>query len=75
MTKGRRAPIKQATRTRPSRRTAGKTLAADPAFERARTPLGAELRRLRARILASGERLLDREDIERITAEWRGDPA
>ena len=45
----------------------------DPAYEPARTPLGAELRLSRARIVESGEPLLSWEDIERITAELRGD--
>lgn len=40
---------------------------------RARTPLGERLMRIRERIVASGESLLDWEDIERITAEWRGE--
>ena len=45
----------------------------DPAYEPARTPLGAELRRLRAKILQSGQPLLDWDDIERLTAELRGE--
>ena len=44
----------------------------DPAYEPARTSLGAELRRLRARIIESGERLMSWEDIEKEVAERRG---
>jgi len=45
---------------------------ADPAYEPAQTPLGAELRRLRAKIIESGEPLLSWEEIEKEVAERRG---
>ena len=50
----------------------GAEKARDPAYEPARTPLGAELRRLRAKIIESGEPLLSWEDIEKEVAERRG---
>lgn len=46
--------------------------AGDPAYEPARTPLGAELRRLRAKIIESGEPLLSWKDIEKEVTERRG---
>lgn len=46
---------------------------ADPAYNLARTPLGAKLRSLRAKILQSGEPLLDWDDIEREVADRRGE--
>ena len=45
----------------------------DPAYEPARTPLGKELRRLRRKIIESGQPLLDWDDIERLTAQLRGE--
>lgn len=50
-----------------------KQLIGDPAYESARTPLGVELRRLRAKIVESGQPLLDWDDIEKITSELRGE--
>lgn len=47
--------------------------ARDPAYERSRTLLGAELRRLRAKIISSGQPQLTWEDIEKATAEMRGE--
>ena len=47
-------------------------VAPDPAYAPARTPLGADLRRLRAKIIESGEPLLSREAIEREVADRRG---
>lgn len=47
-------------------------LAGDPAYEPSRTKLGAELRRLRAKIIESGERLLTWEEIEGEVAARRG---
>jgi hypothetical protein len=44
----------------------------DPAYEPARTPLGADLRRLRAEIIESGEPLLSWEEIEKEVADRRG---
>lgn len=44
----------------------------DPAYEPARTPLGAKLRRWRAQYIESGGRLLTWEEIEREVAERRG---
>jgi hypothetical protein len=46
--------------------------APDPAYEPARTPLGADLRRLRAKIIESGEPLLSWEAIEQEVADRRG---
>jgi hypothetical protein len=48
------------------------TSGADPAYEPARTPLGADLRRLRAKIVESGEPLLSWEAIEKEVADRRG---
>jgi hypothetical protein len=47
-------------------------VAPDPAYAPARTPLGADLRRLRAEIIESGEPLLSWEAIEREVADRRG---
>jgi len=70
---GKRRPLEKRTgHARPPRGTAGKTPARDPAYEPARTPLGAEIRRLRAAIIESGEKLLDWEDVEREVADRRG---
>jgi hypothetical protein len=44
----------------------------DPAYEPSRTPLGAELRRIRRRIIESGEPLLTAAQIRREVAERRG---
>jgi len=46
--------------------------APDPAYAPARTPLGANLRLLRARIIESGELLLSQEAIEQEVADRRG---
>jgi hypothetical protein len=48
------------------------TSALDPAYELARTPLGADLRRLRAKIIESGEPLLSWAAIEKEVADRRG---
>jgi hypothetical protein len=45
----------------------------DPAYEPSRTLLGSELRRLRAKIIRSGQPQLTWEDIEKATAELRGE--
>jgi hypothetical protein len=47
-------------------------VAPDPAYAPARTPLGADLRRLRAKIIESGEPLLSWEAIEQEVADRRG---
>ncbi|MGH6896053.1 MAG: hypothetical protein ACREJ5_05845 [Geminicoccaceae bacterium] len=61
---------------RKSKATSAKTpepaAAPDPAYAPARTPLGADLRRLRAKIIESGEPLLSREAIEQEVADRRG---
>ncbi len=44
----------------------------DPAYEPARTPLGAKLRRWRAQFIESGGRLLPSEEIAQEVAERRG---
>jgi len=44
----------------------------DPAYGKARTALGAKLRRLRRRIIESGEPLLTAAQIRREVAERRG---
>lgn len=44
----------------------------DPAYEPARTPLGAKLRRWRAQYIEAGGRLLTWEEVEREVAERRG---
>ncbi len=46
--------------------------ALDPAYEPARTPLGADLRRLRAEIIELGEPLLSWEAIGKEVADRRG---
>jgi hypothetical protein len=46
--------------------------ARDPAYEPARTPLGAELRRLRATIVESNETLLDWDGVACEVADRRG---
>jgi hypothetical protein len=44
----------------------------EPAYNKARTPLGAKLRRIRRRIIESGEPLLTREQVRREVAKRRG---
>ena len=68
----------KARRPRKSKAMSAKTpetpaaTAPDPAYAPARTPLGADLRRLRARIIESGQPLLSREAIEQEVADRRG---
>jgi hypothetical protein len=77
VTRTSRDPAK-APRARKAKATGSKTLetsaasAVDPAYEPARTPLGADLRRLRAEIIDSGDPLLSWEEIEKEVADRRG---
>jgi hypothetical protein len=70
---GKRKPSAKASAVaRPPRKTARMKPARDPAYEPARTPLGAELRRLRATIVESDETLLDWDGVACEVADRRG---
>jgi hypothetical protein len=72
MTGKRKPSAKASAVARPPRKTAGTKPAGDPAYEPARTPLGAELRRLRAAIVDSNDDLLDWDGVVREVADRRG---
>jgi hypothetical protein len=70
---GKRKPSAKASAVaRPPRKTAGTKPVRDPAYDPARTRLGAELRRLRATIVESDDDLLDWDGVVREVADRRG---
>ncbi len=72
MTRKKKADRKEPAMTRRARKRREEQVAADEEF-RPSTPLGRRLREIRERIVASGERLLSWDEVERELAARRGE--